>query len=273
MRNLPLFIAIAALGAGCTQGSVTSPPGVEDFGSVRSGVWLVVTQTADGEVEVGHSLVLSTERGFCGKAQKAYPQVAEVFDEASTGYSEVYQDIYERYYGTSDYDALYTALNRAMCSLYLDAFSDLGDATRPLMDKTNTLALDMARDTEDGWTDVPLPGTYRTWDHEDGDGEHWFGGSLTYADENPYDIIAGALKDADCDNLGPEDSWYDLWYDEYDEIAPLDIDRGTLELEAKGEEAFTATVTGDIGEARGFEATGTFKRCDVSVEGHAYLPF
>ncbi len=273
MRNVVLCLATGALAAGCSlfaPGSVEVPAGVDDFGTVRSANWVVVTSNYDGDIDVDNSLVVSSDGGYCRKAQNAYDELTGAYEEFYEDFYGLYEDLKRQYGG--DYKGFYTALNRETCKAASSLFETYADATNGIINDTNIVTLETVtfETGKYGVSDEPREGTFSA--PEGYYDDSYYFGSVAFYDENPYQAALDELEEVDCDSLGPYDYFYKLIKPAYSE--PIRIDGGELVLEENGDDAFRGELTGaSLGEASGFELEANFKRCDISVSGYVYFLF
>ncbi|MBX2802925.1 MAG: hypothetical protein KTR31_34905 [Myxococcales bacterium] len=268
MRTLAFLIAATLGTTACGSGTVVMPAGLDDFGNVRSATWLVITTADDGIVDVDHSLVLSNDGGFCNKAKRAYPKLAELTQE--------FYDDYYKGFDKKKKNLDYAELAQRVCNAYQTRFGDLANATSGLFGKnTNVLQLStVSRDGKD-FDQAPREGTYVSIDDVTGTADATWSGSLSRYSDNPYAVARDALRDVDCDSVQKGDDLYEaLYVDEIDVVDTIRLVGGTLQLEAKGDNGFKLELTGSaLDEAEGFEASANVDRCDVSLDGYGYLPF
>ena len=247
------------------------PDGHEDFGKVKSATWLVI-DTSDELYGVGHSLVLSTESDFCGKAEEALDQYEDVHAGWTDGLQQMLDDLRDVHgYPPEDQDAYWTAYNQGWCQLMVDWYPAWGDAMDPLVDDANMVQITVDRPTDDeAQRNTPATGEYLSDNPDDlPDINRWYGRMAYYLD-NPYHQTVNRLEDVGCDTLDADDELGELVFGGL-ETHP--VDTGTLTLEADGDDRFDmelpeASVDGDPG----FSATATFERCDISVQGGPLLP-
>jgi len=267
MRSCLALVAALWVVGGCAKGSIK----LEDqdkFGKVKSAVWFEWTQEREGEDRKTHSFMAASQRGVCPTMQAAIPEV-----------TDAYQDLLDELYGGITYgdtDPTYSDYSydtggyyggggpgQSLCELYKTYLERVATALDPMMDGGVNLLSFTLRDPDDDADEEPPTDDYEAgYDRSD----PYFTGALSYYEENPYRVAA---DDMDCSG----NSWYNDFYDAFDDIDIYPFDDGDLEAKQLGSgEAYKIKMDGDLEEEDGDDGgdiafKGTFTKCEVSYQG------
>ncbi len=225
-----------------------SVQGADDFGVVKSAVWLEthIDSQTDGKDRTAHLLFASNQPNLCSKLQDASSVAATYSDRWFSQYQE----------GSAE----------SQCDFMAEYAYAMDGALDGILDDGGKL-LTLEFFEEGGWEPVqPQEGTFGTTGEQGGG----FNATLLYSSGNYYDDYAANLSPT-CSNLDPTPFCCRPWPDELPTVGLYQMaSKGTYVVESKGSDRLQIgldinTRSSDYETSVDLEGEITFEHCPVDL--------